>query len=59
MMGGLSGEDDMFIEAMILTGSSQDLTLSCLPVTKSLDAPIFTVRPVVTDDRDKDPEDEG
>lgn len=60
VVGGLSGEDDMFIEAMILTGSSQDLTLSCLPVTKSQNSPIFRVEPVVTDDRtDEDPEDEG
>jgi hypothetical protein len=67
VMGGLSGEEDFFVEAMVLTGSSQDLTLSCLPVTSSTgfqtkteDTPIFTVRPVVTDDgTDEDPEDEG
>jgi len=36
VLGSLSGEEDLFVEAVVLTGSSQDLTLSCLPVTSSI-----------------------
>lgn len=52
VIGGLSGEEDFFVEAMVLTGSSQDLTLSCLPVTSSIgfqtkteNASIFSIAP--------------
>jgi len=59
--GGFQDEDPVWVEAMVLTGSSQDITLFCLPETKSLDTAIITVR-AVTDEYerdDQDPEDEG
>lgn len=50
-----------FVEATILTGSNQDMTLSCLPITKNLDGEneesLVIEAAVEQNEREDDPED--
>lgn len=63
VFGSFQDDSDLYIEAMVLTGSSHELTLSCLPITKSLDGEnegnIVIEVAVAKNERDEDPEDEG
>jgi len=57
VIGSLFGKDDLLMEAMVLTGSLGELRLVA---TKNKGSAIFTMEPLVTNDRtDKDPEDES